>query len=107
MSTEQAASDIAKGLSKKVPPRFLYTGHSVLEVLFHGFIQYILNGVSSYCSLINTGFGQLWRDNLKKKKQMKESVPPASAPSNVANGKEKSPLSQKGDEVPLLLRKEE
>ena len=38
-STKMAAADIAKGLTKPKPPRFIYTGTWVNQALSYGFIQ--------------------------------------------------------------------
>ncbi len=38
-TTEKAAHDIGNGLSKKNPPRFLYTGATLLHALFWGCVQ--------------------------------------------------------------------
>ena len=108
MPAEQAAQDIAKGLSKKTPPRFLYTGHSVWEVMFYGAAQNLfLNDYASYRSLINAGFGLLWKDNVEKKKLMDQSQSATKGPVHAANGTQKPGLVKADDEVPLILRKEE
>lgn len=71
ITAEQAATDIADGLSKPKPPRYVYTGTHLRYALFMGFLQVPKSNPTDICI---ASMCRGWTDAMRHRNSKQQSV---------------------------------